>query len=369
MVSVIGFGISLLLLLYPYLIYPQLLKLLPKHREPGAKPAEDQKYALLFCAYNEAENLPGTLDDLRALKSLWPDLDILAFNDLSHDGTGPLLDNASDILTPIHGSRRSGKAAGIAKMLAHTQADIVLFMDANTRLNVASVPNFRRYFADSSIGAVAARVELPSAGKTATAGISSAFWRLEETIKELESRSGSTMGCDGALWGIRRYLYPRFAHHVSDDFRPSMEPIFHGLRVVSAPDIHATEAGGSDTGSEFVRKIRIACGAWHAHSDMRLLVSRLSWMQRFKYFSHKFLRWFSFLWLIMTVLFSVAITWQMGLFALLVVTGSISALAALRNISPFNKIAEISIAMLATQIGIFKAVSGKTQAIWTTVRS
>ena len=369
MVSVIGFGISLLLLIYPYLIYPQLLKLLPKHPDPGANPIYTQKYALLFCAYDEAEDLPDTLDDLRALKQLWPSLDIYAFNDQSRDGTGPLLDNASDILTPIHGSHRSGKAAGITQMLTRTQADIVLFMDANTRLDVATVLNFRRYFSDTTIGAVAATVQLPNAEKSATARVGSAFWRLEEQIKALESRSGSTVGCDGALWGIRRYLYPRFAHHISDDFRPSMEPAFKGLRVISAPDIRATEAAGNETGHEFSRKIRIACGAWHAHLDMRQQIAQLSRVQRFKYISHKLLRWFSFFWLTLVGLFSISIAWQLGLISPLIIIGSLGTMAMLRNIRPFGKIAEIVLAMLATQIGIIKAMRGTTQAIWSTVRS
>ncbi len=369
MVAAIGLGVSLFLLIYPYLIYPHLLKLLPKARVPGAQPLENQRFALLFCAYDEAGNLPDTLADLRALKRLWPGLEIHAFDDFSRDGTGPLLENASDILTPHHATRRTGKAAGIVQMLAKTRADVVLFMDANTRIDVASMLNFRSYFADATIGAVAATVTLPNGTESATAGVGAAFWRLEERIKALESATGSTVGCDGALWGIRRHLYPKFAHYLADDFRPSMEPVFRGLRVVSAPDIRATEPAAAETGGEFARKIRIACGAWHAHDDMNLLVARLGWKHRFKYASHKLIRWFSFVWLVAAAGFAAALAWQTGLFWFFAWVALASGLAAFRGIGPFGKGLEIVLAMLATFLGILKAVRGREQAVWETVRS
>ena len=58
----IGF-VFLLLFLYPYIFYPAILKLIPKKPYVADVGAETKhlKAALVFCAYNEEESLPGKI--------------------------------------------------------------------------------------------------------------------------------------------------------------------------------------------------------------------------------------------------------------------------------------------------------------------
>lgn len=364
----IGLSFCLFLLIYPYLIYPILLRLLPKKATCVKNVDPQQQFSLLFCARNEASALPETLTRLRLVKSRWPELQILAFNDASDDETGALLDQARDILTVTHGLSQVGKATGINRLLQQGKSDIVLFMDANVIVVPTEMISFRNYFANPDVGAVGAHLLYVDAGDP-SAQTGSAYWRLEEQIKALETGSGSTMGCDGALWGIRRSLYPVFDTAQCDDFRPSMQPIFEGMRVVSAPDIRAIERIETDGATEFIRKIRVACGAWHAHRAMRHDLARMHLIDRFKYNSHKVLRWFSGLWLILAVTLAGMIASALGMLMLYLGILLISLGLAGLGLRPFSVVLQIALAMLATLIGILWASLGRSQEQWTPVRA
>ena len=117
-----------LLVVYPYLIYPLVLRRL--RPRPVTKGPVNVTASLLFCAFNEAEGLPAKIANLRTLKRLRPDLQILAYDDGSTDATLGLLDAASDVLTVVHGPGRTGKAAGMKLLVKRATGDILIFTDA-----------------------------------------------------------------------------------------------------------------------------------------------------------------------------------------------------------------------------------------------
>ena len=177
--------------------------------------------------------------------------------------------------------------------MAHSRAEVLLLMDANTLPHDDAPERLLAWFADPRIGAVAAHLRPRGASGGALAA---RYWRAEERLKRLETATGSTIGCDGGLWAIRRALYPAMGAEESDDFRASLEPLLRGYRVISAPDARAEEIGDGDNAG-WTRRVRIACGAWHADRAVAARLRGLSRLDRFKYISHKRLRWFSGLWL------------------------------------------------------------------------
>ena len=114
------------------------------------------------------------------------------------------------------------------------------------------------------------------------------------------------MGADGSLFATRRSLYPVVPAHLIDDMIASISPLFRGSRVVSAPDVHAFETAVINSGEEFRRKRRIACGAFATHRFLWPQLRTMSLMNKFKYFSHKYLRWFSAAFLVLWVVFAIA---------------------------------------------------------------
>src|SRR3546814_2154807 len=87
------------------------------------------------------------------------------------------------------------------------EGDIVVFTDANVMVDPAALAALRRSFADPTVGCVCGQLVYTNPEEGATAAVGSFYWRLEERIKALESRSGSTMGADGSIFAVRRGLY------------------------------------------------------------------------------------------------------------------------------------------------------------------
>src|SRR3546814_10328028 len=79
------------------------------------------------------------------------------------------------------------------------EGDIVVFTDANVMVDPAALAALRRSFADPTVGCVCGQLVYTNPEEGATAAVGSFYWRLEERIKALESRSGSTMGADGSI--------------------------------------------------------------------------------------------------------------------------------------------------------------------------
>src|SRR3546814_18767216 len=111
------------------------------------------------------------------------------------------------------------------------QGDVVVFTDANVTVDPAALAALRRSFADPIVGCVCGHLVYTHGDEGATAAVGSFYWRLEERIKALESRSGSTMGAAGPLFAVRRRFYPPVPPHLLDDLFVYLSFLFHGYPV------------------------------------------------------------------------------------------------------------------------------------------
>jgi cellulose synthase/poly-beta-1,6-N-acetylglucosamine synthase-like glycosyltransferase len=325
-----GAAICALLTIFPYLIYPATLRLF---RERPVRLRAEQvppSATLVFCAYNEAASSAAKIANLRAIRAVCPDMRFRCFVDKSSDDTLALFRAHPDLLTVVEAPARIGKASGMALMMARCDTDIVIFTDANVLLDPDSVAPLLAYFSDPTIGGVCGTLHYTNPGDSNAATTSSAYWRLEEKIKRLESLSGSTMGADGSIFATRRALYPQVPAHLLDDMLVSMNVVFMGYRLVTAPDVHAYESAVTGSAAEFRRRRRIACRAYMSHAFVRDHVRALGRIDRYKYFGHKVLRWYGvWLGLMAAVLGLAALTLAFGPSALpLLAVGLLVAFAA-----------------------------------------
>ncbi|MEM9779819.1 MAG: glycosyltransferase, partial [Pseudomonadota bacterium] len=127
-------GLSVLVLVYPFIIYPLLLSSLPRQSiNPVGTPSHPAA-ALLICARNEAEQLPIQLARLRKLQEIWPKLRILVWNDGSTDATAEILASHADHIEVRGTPRPIGKSAGLRRLhnALDDQVELLFFADANT---------------------------------------------------------------------------------------------------------------------------------------------------------------------------------------------------------------------------------------------
>ncbi|HJT40407.1 MAG TPA: glycosyltransferase family 2 protein [Sphingobium sp.] len=363
--------LSLAALLWPFFFYPLILRILPTQAEQpraGPKPSA----SLLFCAYNEAAAMPEKLANLAMLKRRYPDLEIVAFDDGSSDATAALIEAQGDLVTLLRGPGRSGKAHGMKRLAARARGDVLIFTDANVLLDEEAIANLLARYADPDVGGVLGSLHYMGEGESATASVGSLYWRIEERLKDEESRTGNVLGADGSIFSIRRSLYPEFPDSVLDDLTVSMAVVFAGKRLVKAKDVIARERLVAARGDEYRRKVRIAARAWHTHTHLRPQLRRMGGLDRFKYASRKIIRWFGGIFILTGALAAVALAARLSLPLALagVLLGLFLLWLGLRaKGGPLAALVDILIAYAATLQGVFKAMSGRTVTVWNPAKS
>lgn len=356
---------------WPFLCYPLILRALPtKATAPGAEPVPSA--SLLFCAYNEAAAMPEKLANLAMLKARHPGLEILAFDDGSSDGTGDLIAARGDMVTLVRGPGRSGKAHGMKQLAARARGEVLIFTDANVVLDADAVDNLLAYYADGQVGGVLGSLHYVGEGETATAAVGSLYWRIEEKLKDEESRTGNVLGADGSIFSIRRALYPDFPDSVLDDLTVSMAVVFAGRRLIKAKNVIARERLVTARKDEYRRKVRIAARSWHTHRHLAPQLRRMAAIDRFKYGSRKIVRWFGGLFILTGAVAAGALALRISpaLYLGGALTVAITIWIGMRARSgPFAALVDIMIAYAATLQGVAKAMSGRTVTIWNPAKS
>lgn len=363
-------GLSGAVFVYPYLLYPQVLRLLSG--KPVQRAPLNASVSLLFCAYNEKECLPEKLENLRQLKRCCPQLEILVYDDASTDGTHELLAACPDLLTVVRGPGRTGKAAGMKQLVERASGDVLIFTDANILLAADIVDRLLPYYADPEVGGVTCTIRTHTDSGSVTSQIGSAYIALDDKLQQLESRTGNVMGATGGLFSVRRALYPQFPNTVQDDFTVSMSVVFQGQRLVKAIDVLAFEKTVARSDEELRRKIRIGARAYHTHLFIRPQVMKMSARDRFKYFSRKVLRWYGGLFLALGGLFALAAVATVSPVAALVLLALLAIAIAVSMQASAGYLArarEIVVATFATLAGVLQGMRGRTVTVWAPAKS
>ncbi len=363
-----GAAICALLLLVPYIFYPMVLSFLPTRPvRTNGNNADHRKISLLFSAFNEEDSLVEKFENLKDLKAAYPKLEILAYDDCSDDRTLEMLFQCPSIDVVLTSDRRCGKASGMKRMAAQAKGEILVFTDANVLLHSGSLEALNRYYNDPEVGGVCGSLRYTGEGSSATAKVGGQYWRLEERIKDQESRTGSVMGADGSIFSIRANLYPEFPDSVLDDFTASMEVVLQGQRLVKAEDVVAYERLISSGADEYRRKIRIGTRAFHTHRWLAGRLAKASTPTRARYFAHKTLRWFGGL----LAGCSIAGSVLGGLLAFPRVTVTLLILTSITGLLLFfarrdvvRRLAEALSALWGTQVGVIRAMRGATVTTW-----
>lgn len=373
-------GAALLLALHPFVTYPLSLRALrllrARRRGPALLPAPDggvTSFAICMCAYNEEAVIAAKIENLLALRAHEPGLEILVHVDAATDRTADILSAYADRITLQVSAERRGKTAGMNSLMARTSAAIVVFTDANVMLDGAILQGLRRHFADPQVGCVCGNLSYVNGADSVTAATGSLFWRFEEAVKRLEGASGSVMGADGSLFAIRRHLHHPPPEHIIDDMYVSFRILCDGYRIVQATDVRAYELSASRAGEEFSRKQRIACQAFNAHRLLWPRLRRLDGLNRYKYLSHKWLRWLC-IYLLALAAASVELALVLGGQATAAATLAGLAMLVLAigyrfPLQPFGLIFEIFSALTAVGLGVGRSLRGELFQTWTPAAS
>ncbi len=366
----------LALAVHPFVTYPLSLRLVARrHARPLRAGVAPRRVAVCVCAYNEEQVIAARVQNLLALRAGHPDLDILVYVDAASDGTARVLQDYADRIRVVVSAERLGKTAGMNTLVGMTDAEIVVFTDANVSFAADALARLVAPFADPSVGCACGHlVYVDASGVDATSGASSTaaagslYWRLEEHIKSLESATGSVMGADGSIFAIRRSLHRAPPPWLIDDMFVSLSVLCAGSRIVRVADAIATEASVSRPAEEYRRKVRIACQAFNVNRVLWPQLVRLPALDLYKYVSHKLLRWLTIFLLAGSVVCGLlAVLAGAGWLAFGVACALVAAGCAVLGTARggnLGQLREMVAAFVATGAGVLRSLRGEKFQTW-----
>jgi len=374
------FWFFICLIFYVYFGYPALLYLFArKSKKHGVPVFALPRISLLISAYNERSVIGRKLENSLALQYPKELLDIIVISDCSDDGTDEVvLGFAHRGVRLVRLAQRLGKSLGINEAVPQAHGDFLVFSDANALYQPDALLRLISCFADPHVGYVVgnARYVEPQ-GQPSSAESEGLYWKLETWLKKKESDLGSVVGGDGAIYAIRRELFTPLLPTDINDFLNPLQIIVRGYRGVYEPQAICHEEAGDSFEKEFRRKVRIVSRSLNA--IFRAPAVLLPWNQPRHWFalvSHKLLRWFVPVFLILS-LFAALCLWsspfyrmafllQLAFYALAVAGWALEKRGSAPKVLylPYY----FCLVNLASLVGIFKLSSGSLSSTWQTVR-
>lgn len=363
--------VALLLALHPFVTYPLSLLALRAWRgrkeEQARGDSRNIRFAVCMCAYNEERVIEQKIQNLLQLQAGEPGLQILVYVDAAADRTGEILRRYESRIHLHLSPERHGKTYGMNLLSAQADADVLVFTDANVMLDPGCIDDLRRHFADPRIGCVCGNLNYTNGGASVTASSGSLYWRFEEALKRLESDTGSMMGADGSIFAIRRELRHMPPPHIIDDMYVSLMALVDGYRVIQARDVRAYEESVTCSTEEFSRKVRIACQAFNVHRLIWPHLRRTDALTRYKYVSHKLIRWLSIYFLAVSATAFLAALTVAGYAGLAVASFALAALCVLLgrvHVRPFAQIVDVLTALTGAGLGVWRSIRGERYQTW-----
>lgn len=325
---------ALILLAYAYLAYPLAIWLWSKVRSRRVRRAGiTLRVSFLLPAHNEARYIHGKIKNTLAQDYPRDMVEVIVVSDGSTDGTYEVAATVKkDNVKVLCLTSRGGKPSAINAGLRQCTGEIVVFSDASSMLEKSALRELVSAFADEDVGCVSG-VLVPESGKVGL----DIYRKTENLIRTSEARIHSAVGATGALFAARRGLLEELPPDtILDDLTIPLRIIRRGYRCVVEPAARCIEQEKVTHRQEFARKVRTLAGNYQAFARDAWALNPFAspiWLMAL---SHKVLRLFCPMLLVLLFISSAILSWQGAATAqwALVVQGFFYALALLGRIAP-----------------------------------
>ncbi|MBN9520044.1 glycosyltransferase family 2 protein [bacterium] len=288
---------SLAVVAFAYVGYPALVFALSrvfgrKPARPVVSDAELPAVSLLVAAYNEEVDIEARV--LNALSLDYPrgKLEVVIATDGCTDGTAGIVRRYAPYgVRLVEYAQNAGKATVLNRTVPQLTGEVVVLSDANTHMAPDAVRRLAEWFVDPAVGVACGRLVLtdPRTGLN----VDGVYWKYETFLKKCESRLGALLGANGAIYAVRRELFPpvRPGTMIDDFVIPLAAKRQSGCRIVYDAQAVAVEETAPTIGAEFGRRVRIGTGGFQSIGMLWSLLSpRHGWVA-VTFLCHKILRW------------------------------------------------------------------------------
>jgi cellulose synthase/poly-beta-1,6-N-acetylglucosamine synthase-like glycosyltransferase len=373
------FWLSLSCALYAYVGYPFVLAVLSpffRHRRPWSTfdaTGEWPPVSIVVPSYNEAAVLGRRLENLLALRYPPDRLEIIVGSDGSTDRTEAVAAAVPDArVRVVSVQRRGGKTPLLNKLVAHSTAEIIVFTDANSAFEPDALERLVAPFREPSIGCVTGELVYLNGRDPGVREGEGLYWRLENAIKEMESRFGGTLVATGAIYALRRTIWEPLPAGISDDSVTPLLALASGYRVVVEPRARAYELAAR-LSDEYHRKSRMVTRQLGAHRRVGYFLRPFRPVLAFRLASHKLMRWLVPFFLMSAILANLFLldrpvyqaTLGLAVFgALLFLVGHVATTRALPLPAPLRLWMYFCTVNAAAFVGVLDFVRGRHRAVW-----
>ena len=367
------FWSSVAWLVYVYAGYPLLLWMLGMVRPFRASESERvlPRVSVLISARNEEKDIERKVRETLAWDYPANSLQLLIASDASEDRTDEILRKIVDSrLTVLRMERRVGKNEALNRLAQQAFGEVLFFTDANSQIAADCLRKMVRHFADPRVGCVTGVEQtIHDEGQAVVSG-THAYLGYESSVAELESRIGSVLVCDGAIFCVRRSLFGTLQPDLANDMELPLRIGGAGYALLFEPSVRAYEKSTASPREEFSRKQRIAgqgiLGFWRLRREVRGI-------RAWQFFSRKLLRWLvpvplTVLLLASTLLahntfFLVCLVLQLAAYAAAVVAAVLETLG-LRAGKLISICYYFVLVHTAALLGVAQACFGRRFAVW-----
>jgi cellulose synthase/poly-beta-1,6-N-acetylglucosamine synthase-like glycosyltransferase len=297
------FWLSLLLVAHTYVLFPVLLSWLARGRRqnpdvyaPAALdlPAVD----ILLAAHNEEAVIEEKVHSTFATTYPHDRLRLLVGSDNSSDQTNVLLAKLAAQYPQLRFEayqQRTGKPTVIENLARQATAPVLVLTDANVFFAPDTLYHLVKHFHNPTIGLVGGNIINPEHRAEGISGQEKAYLERENLIKFQEGITwGAMMGAFGGCFAVRRSCYhPAPAAFLVDDFYITMAVLRDGFQAINELAAVCYEDVSDRLPEEFRRKARISAGNFQNLKEFRPLLSPAWGGVAFALWSHKVLRWYT----------------------------------------------------------------------------
>jgi cellulose synthase/poly-beta-1,6-N-acetylglucosamine synthase-like glycosyltransferase len=290
------FTLCLFLIVYAYGLYPLIVFVLASFFRRDVREGRGMPMTtVIISAFNEEDIIAAKIENALELDYPKDLLEILVVSDHSTDRTDEIVQRYGDRgITLLAQPMRRGKTAGLNEAVKRAKGETVVFSDADSMYESDALLRMNAYLTgEGDIGLVTGSTRyysMEDAGMVATTGM---YTRFERFLKRQETRLGSCVGADGAIFAMRKELYQPLQDDDINDLVLPLQVVRQGFRVVFHGSLFCTEAPAATESGEFNRQARIT------NRTLRALFRNADLMNVFKYplfgfelLSHKLLRFY-----------------------------------------------------------------------------
>ncbi len=293
-------GFFLVALLWPYVIYPLVVRysIRPKERKAAPKPEALPTVSVLIPAHNEGARLDQKLRNTLALTYPRDRFEILVASDGSDDHTVEVGRAYEDDGVRVFDlPERGGKLAALKHLLSEARGELILFTDVGANLPVDTVAELVEEFSDPSV--VVAMPRYAAVGDEGASTADGTYWDHQTRLKDQEAKRDMLLAAHGACYLMRRESIATVLDDtIHDDFLWPLLARAAGGRIVYRSDIVVPDIAPNRLSTVFERTARMAHGNCQILWRNRRLLSPGNGRIALSLIGHKLLKTMGPLWIL-----------------------------------------------------------------------